>query len=260
MDIKKALVTGASYGIGETFARQLAAKNIDLVLVARSQDKLEQLARELQTQFAVTVQVISQDLTEPQAGQRIFDQVTGGANTVDLLVNNAGLGDYGLFDQRSLPKQLQMVQLNVTVLVELTYLFLGLMKSRNQGAIINVSSIAAYQPLPYLSVYSATKAFVLNFTQAIWAENKNTGVRILCSCPGPTESNFSENAEFPPSLKNPGSQYATSEQVVTETLYALDKQDSSLVTGGIPNQIIINLPRFLPRDTIVSLVEKQFRP
>ena len=117
MQIKKALVTGASFGIGEEFARQIARQNSDLVLVARSQDKLEKLAGELQSQYGVKVQVISQDLTEAGAGQVIFEQVEGGPETVDLLVNNAGFGDYGPLDERSLAKQLAMVQLNVTVLV-----------------------------------------------------------------------------------------------------------------------------------------------
>ncbi|MGI0498210.1 SDR family NAD(P)-dependent oxidoreductase [Limnospira platensis CENA597] len=260
MQIKKALVTGASFGIGEEFARQIARQNSDLVLVARSQDKLEKLAGELQSQYGVKVQVISQDLTEAGAGQVIFDQVEGGPETVDLLVNNAGFGDYGPLDERSLTKQLAMVQLNVTVLVELTHLFLGVMKARSFGAIVNVSSIAGYQALPYMSVYSATKAFVVNFSQAIWAENQDTGVRILCLCPGPTESNFFENAEFPQSMKGSGNNYASAAEVVKETLSTLDKKDSTLVTGGIPNQIIVNLPRLMPRDTIASLVEKQFRP
>ncbi|MEB3883341.1 SDR family oxidoreductase [Lyngbya sp. CCY1209] len=258
--IKKALVTGASSGIGETFARELASRKVDLVLVARSRDQLDRLASELQGQHGIQVQVIAKDLTEPDATPVVFDAVAGGGETVDLLINNAGFGDYGPFETRSLDKQMQMVQLNIGVLVGLTYRFLSAMKPRNRGAIVNVSSIAAYQPLPYLSVYSASKAFVLNFTEALWAENQDSGVRILALCPGPTESNFFDAAEFPASFRGAGNSLTPAEEVVKDTLAALEKDFSTLVTGGLSNQIIVNLPRLLPRDTIVGLVEKQFRP
>ncbi|MGC9526692.1 MAG: SDR family NAD(P)-dependent oxidoreductase [Limnospira sp.] len=258
--IKKALVTGASSGIGETFARELASRKIELVLVARSRDQLDRLASELGGKHGIQVQVIAQDLTEPNATQVVFDTVAGGGETVDLLINNAGFGDYGAFETRSLDKQMQMVQLNVGAVVGLTHRFLSAMKRRNRGAIVNVSSISGYQPLPYLSVYSATKAFVLYFTEALWAENQNSGVRILALCPGPTESNFFEAAEFPESFRGAGNSLTPAEAVVKDALAALEKEGSSLVTGGLSNQIIVNLPRLLPRDTIVGLVEKQFRP
>ncbi|HEY9865539.1 MAG TPA: SDR family NAD(P)-dependent oxidoreductase, partial [Candidatus Obscuribacterales bacterium] len=157
-------------------------------------------------------------------------------------------------------KQVQMIQLNITALVELTHLFLTDMKKRGSGAIVNIASIAGYQPLPYCSVYAGTKAFVLNFTEALWAENKDSGVRFLVVCPGPTESNFFVAAEFPQTFSSGGQNYTTAEEVVLDTLNALEKDFSTLVTGGFSNQFIVNLPRFFPRDTIVSLVEKQFKP
>ncbi len=153
-----------------------------------------------------------------------------------------------------------MIQLNITALVELTHLFLTDMKKRGAGAIVNVASIAGYQPLPYCSVYAGTKAFVLNFTEALWAENKDSGVRLLVVCPGPTESNFFVAAEFPQTFSGGAQNYTTAEEVVQDTLKALEKDFSTLVTGGFGNQFIVNLPRFFPRDTIVSLVEKQFKP
>ncbi len=257
-----ALVTGASSGIGAEFAHQLAAKKTDLVLVARSQEKLETLAAKLEQQYGIATEVLVQDLSEVSAGQKIFDAVQQKGLTVDLLINNAGFGDYGAFSDRDLSKQLNMIQLNILVLTELTGLFLPGMQARNQGGIINISSIAGFQPLPYMSVYAATKAFVLNFTEALWAENKDRGVKILAVCPGPTESEFFKVADFPDAFASKQSKTMTmtpTPEVVKESLIALEKGQSTLVTGGFANQLIVNIPRFVPRDFLASAVEKQFK-
>ncbi len=258
--MKTALITGASSGIGEKFARELAAKKTNLVLVARSQDKLEQLARELTDKYQVQTEVIVQDLTELAAGQSVFDTVQAKGLFIDLLINNAGFGDYGTFSDRPLSKQMAMVQLNITAVVELTGLFLPLMQQQSSGAIINISSIAGFQPIPYMSVYAATKAFVLNFSEALWAENKDLGVKILAVCPGPTESEFFNRADFPDSATGSnGMTMATAERIVQETFKALDKKQSNVVTGGFANQMIVNLPRLVPRDLLVNVVGKQFK-
>ncbi len=153
-----------------------------------------------------------------------------------------------------------MIQLNITAVVELTGLFLPDMKQRGKGGIINISSIAGFQPLPYMSIYAATKAFVLNFTEALWAENQDSGVNILALCPGPTESQFFREAEFPQSFTGKNSNNLTpAEDVVKEALQALAKNQSTVVTGGISNQFLVNVPRFVPRDWLVSAVEKQFK-
>ena len=255
-----ALVTGASSGIGETFARELAKKGHDLVLVARSLDKLKRLGNELSATYQIKTEVIERDLTEASAGQKVFDAVEAKGMIVDLLVNNAGFGDYGAFGDRPLDKQIAMVQLNIAAVVELTGLFLPLMQQRQNGAIINVSSIAGFQPVPYMSVYAASKAFVLNFSEALWAENKNKGVNILVSCPGPTESEFYKRADFPDDATGLNSTtMASAEKVVAETLQALEKKQSTVVAGGFANQIIANLPRLVPRDLLVSMVGKQFK-
>jgi uncharacterized protein len=255
-----ALITGASSGIGETFARELAARNTDLVLVARSQAKLEQLATELSGEYQIKTTVIHQDLTQPAAGQVVFETVQAQDLRIDTLINNAGFGDYGAFSDRPLGKLLAMVQLNITAVVELTGLFLPPMQERKQGAIINVSSIAGFQPLPYMSVYAATKAFVLNFSEALWAENKDLGVKILAVCPGPTESEFYDRADFPDSATGlNGITMVSSEKVVRESLKALTKAQSTVVTGGFSNQVIVNLPRLMPRDLLVDVVGKQFK-
>ncbi|MEL7009976.1 MAG: SDR family oxidoreductase, partial [Cyanobacteria bacterium J06588_4] len=244
-----ALITGASMGIGETFARELAAKNTDLVLVARSQDKLQDLATELTNKYQIETTVIAQDLTEPGAIQNVFDKITAQGSTIDMLINNAGFGDYGAFGDRPLSKMLAMVQLNISALVELTGLFLPQMQQRKAGSIVNVASIAAFQPIPYMSVYAASKAFVLSFSEALWSENKDLGVKVIAVCPGPTESKFYDRAEFPESATGlNGMTMASSEKVVQDSLKALDKGQSNAVVGGFANQIIVNLPRLMPRD------------
>jgi uncharacterized protein len=258
--MKTALITGASSGIGAAFARELAFRKNDVVLVARSEDKLQQLAKQLQEQFQVKAEVIVRDISLPGATTFVWEAIAQKGLTIDLLINNAGFGDYGAFVERDLSKQTQMIQLNITALVELTYLFLPGMKQRGFGGIINIASIAGYQPLPYLSVYAATKAFVLNFSEALWAENKNSGVNILAVCPGATESNFFKAAEFPDTFAGKSnSRYTPAEKVVKNALKALEKNQSTLVTGGVSNNLMVNLSRFFPRDWLVSAVEKQFR-
>jgi hypothetical protein len=258
--MQTALITGASSGIGAAFADELAKQQTNLVLVARSEDKLNQLADRLRQIAPIQVEVLVADLTQTGANQAIFDRVSQKGLTIDLLINNAGFGDYGAFSDRPLAKQLEMIQLNVLALVELTYLFLPGMKSQGSGSIINVGSIAGFQPLPYMSVYAATKAFVLSFTEALWAENRQFGIRVQALCPGPTSTNFPNVAEFPNSMNFSGPQkLATPEEVVLQSLEALAKNESTVVTGGLGNQLIVNIPRFLPRDTLVSAIEKQFK-
>ena len=258
--MKTALITGASSGIGETFAEELAKKNHNLILVARSQDKLNALAARLSSNYQVQAEVIVQDLTKPSAAKTVFDLVRAKGMVVDLLINNAGFGDYGAFCDRPLHKQMSMIQLNIAAVVELTGLFLPSMQQRSSGAIINVSSIAGFQPIPYMSVYAASKAFILNFSEALWAENKDTGVNILVTCPGPTESKFYDRADFPDDATGlNGMTMASADKVVEETLQALEEERSTAVVGGFANQLIVNLPRLVPRDLLANIVGKQFK-
>ncbi len=258
--MKTALVTGASFGIGAAFAQALAKQGYRLILVARSQDKLEQLAQQLQQGYQVETEVIPQDLTETNAPQTLFDLITVKGINVDLLINNAGFGDYGAFAESSLSRQLEMIQLNISALTALTHLFLNPMRDRRSGGIINIASIAGFQPLPYMSVYAATKAFVLSFSEALWAENKDSGVMITCVCPGPTETEFFKAANFPSSATESVSNYASPEVVAEMGIKAFEAKQVNVVTGGLPNQVIVNLPRFFPRETLVSAVAKQFAP
>ena len=254
-----ALITGASGGIGAAFAVELAKRQHNLILVARSEAKMQQLAAQLQQDFKVLVEIIVQDLTAPGATTAVFDAVVQKGWTVDLLVNNAGFGDYGAFADRPLAKQVEMIQLNIVALVELSHLFLSEMRQRRSGSIINVASIAAFQPMPYLSIYAATKAFVLSFSEALWAENKDLGIRVLAVCAGPTESDFFKAAEFPVGLaSSSGQKLVSADEVVRDALKALDKKESNVVTGGFLNQIIVNMPRFMPRELLVNSVAKLF--
>jgi hypothetical protein len=255
-----ALITGASAGIGAAFAQELATRQTNLVLVARSQNKLQQLASELQEQYKIQVDFIVQDLTAPTSAKDVFEAVTQKGLTIDLLINNAGFGDYGDFTQLDGERQVNMVQLNILALVDLTHKFLPGMRQRRSGGIINMSSVAAFQPIPYFSVYAASKAFVLSFSEALWAENRKYGVRVLAVCAGPTDTKFFQDADFPSALVDTlAKNYTSTEVVVREALEALEKNHSSVVPGGIGNQLLVNVPRFLPRETLVSLVEKQIK-
>ncbi|HEY9703524.1 MAG TPA: SDR family NAD(P)-dependent oxidoreductase, partial [Allocoleopsis sp.] len=197
---------------------------------------------------------------DTNAAQNVFNLVTNKGITIDLLINNAGFGDYGAFVERERERQLQMIQLNVLALVDLTYQFLPGMRERKSGGIINLASIAAFQPLPYLAVYAATKSFVLSFSEALWAENSSYGVKILAVCPGSTETEFFQEAKFPKGFESGNkNSYTSPEEVVKESLKALAENKANIVTGGWKNQIIVNASRFLPRETLVSTIEKQFK-
>lgn len=254
-----ALVTGASAGIGTAFAQELATRKINLVLVARSLEKLQQLATQLQTQYQIQVEIITQDLTAPQAAQIVFDTLINKGITIDLLINNAGFGEYGDFVELNREQQLKMIQLNILALVDLTHLFLSQMRQRRSGNIINMSSVAAFQSMPYFSVYAATKSFILSFSEALWAENRQYGIRIIAVCPGPTDTSFFRDAEFPSILVNIAEKNYTSTQVVVrEALAALEKEHPVIVPGDLRNQILANVPRFLPREAITNFWKTVF--
>ncbi|WP_414565231.1 MULTISPECIES: SDR family NAD(P)-dependent oxidoreductase [unclassified Anabaena] len=253
------LITGASAGIGAAFAQELASRHHNLVLVARSADKLEHLKSTLQEKYKIQVDYIVQDLTAPQAAQVVYDAVSNKKITVDLLINNAGFGDYGDFAEQDDERQVKMIQLNILALVDLTQKFLPGMRQRKAGGIINLASTAAFQPIPYFSVYAASKAFVLSFSEALWSENQQHGVRILAVCPGPTETQFFQEAQFPNVLMNSlGKNYTSPEEVVRTALQALEKNKCNVVPGTISHKIQVNIPRFFPRQAVVEFVHKFF--
>jgi uncharacterized protein len=259
-NMSTALITGASSGIGAAFAEALAKRGVNVVLVARSEDRLLALANTLNSQHGIRADVIVQDLTQPDSTTLVYKAIATLGLEIDLLINNAGFGDYGVFCDRPRQKQLDMIQLNISALVDLTHQFLPQMQQRRSGSILNVASIAGFQPMPYFSVYAATKAFVLSFSEALWAENQSSGVHIMAACPGPTESRFFEVADFPNTLASPGQGIVSAAVVVQEALQALENKQPNVVTGGISNQIVVNAARFLPRQTLVNGIAKVFRP
>ncbi len=191
-----ALITGASSGIGEVFARELARAGRSLILVARSTDKLESLRAELQSAHpGVEVVVIPLDLSQQNAPAELFAGTESRGLYVDLLMNNAGFGAFEPFAELQLERQLEMLRLNVEALVALTHFFLQPMRARRAGAVINIASTAAFFPGPYFATYAATKAFVLSFSQALFVENRSHGVLVTAVCPGATATNFFEVAK-----------------------------------------------------------------
>ncbi|WP_044194873.1 SDR family NAD(P)-dependent oxidoreductase [Oscillatoria acuminata] len=261
MSMETALITGASSGIGAAFARELARRHYNLILVARSQEQLNTLAQELRNEYPIQVEVIVQDLGQPQAATQVYQTVKDRGLTLDLLINNAGCGDYGPFASRNRSRQLEMIHLNIAALVELTHCVLPEMQQRRSGSIINVASIAGFQPLPYMSIYAASKAFVLSFSESLWAENLEFNLRIQALCPGPTYSNFFQKAGFPDPLKNTDKRVTIipPEKVVQDSLRGLEKNQPVVVTGTFKAHIIVNLPRFFPRQVWVSFMGKMFK-
>ncbi|MCS7012456.1 MAG: SDR family oxidoreductase [Chloroherpetonaceae bacterium] len=238
------LITGASTGIGEAFARQYAAKGRPLVLVARSADKLAALANELCRTFQVEVKIFSQDLSLPDAPQHLFDYCQTQRLEIALLINNAGVGLSNDFVHQRLSEIESMMQLNMMSLVKLTHLFLPAMLHRRSGGIINVASVAAFQGTPNMCVYAATKAFVLSFSEALAEELSGTGVRVMALCPGGTATHFFERAGYKQTgFKLP---IQSPEAVVRTAIKAFEQGKTVVVTGWL-NNLLVFAERFTPR-------------
>ena len=225
------LITGASSGIGEAFARRLARDKHDLILVARSEDKLTALGQELSAAHGVKCEHVAIDLSLAGSDEQLFDETERHGWTVDWLINNAGFGSSGDFAKLPIDRELQMIRLNVATLVGLTHRYLNPMRERKQGTIINVSSAAGFQPIPYMATYAATKAFVSSFTEAIAEENRRYGIRLLALCPGATETNFfkASNIESPIQIKG----LETVEDVVDTAMKALRGNKAKVVSGWV---------------------------
>lgn len=249
-----ALITGASSGIGEAFARLLAGQGTDLVLVARSEARLRLLSEELAERYGIRADVVAADLSATGAARQVQEEVVRRGLSVDLLVNNAGFGSYGLFDTLPLERESQEIALNVTALVELTHLFLPEMLANKSGAILNVASTAAFQPVPYMAVYAATKAFVLSFSEALWAECRPRGVRVLAFCPGPVDTGFA--AVSGSNLTGKG---ATASSVAAAAVAALARGRSYVVPGR-ENYWLSMSSRLAPRSLVARLGERKMRP
>ena len=228
-DRRLALVTGASSGIGEAFARRLARDAHDLVLVARSSDALEALAAELRQAFGAEVECMSADLAAGADLLRVETRVRSG-RAFDLVVNNAGVGSVGAFAERDIEGEEQQIRLNVLALTRLTHAALASMLPRGRGAVINVSSLAGIGPYPFTATYGATKAFVNSLTEALAEELRGTGVRVQALCPGFTRTRFQERAGVDPSTV-PGFAWMSAESVVEASLEALARGELVCVPG-----------------------------
>ncbi len=253
---KWALITGASAGIGEAFAVELAAAGVNLVLTARRRERLESLAARLVTTYGVHTRVVVADLEEPEAPAKIFAEVQGAGLEIDVLVNNAGFGYYGEFALGEPARQAAMVQVNCTAVVALTNLFLPQMVARKRGDILIVASTAAYQPVAYLATYAATKVFDRFLAEAMAEELKKHGVRVSALCPGPTESEFGDVAGV-----NLGDMrgFQSAGIVARRGLEGLAR-GKHWVIPYVVGQLGVFAQRFLPRRLVTAGVEKAFRP
>ncbi len=227
--MKFTLITGASSGIGEAFARRLAAERHNLILVARSEEKLRGLCDELSGINQIACHFVAMDLSDAGADERLFTETERSGWAIDWLINNAGFGSSGDFATLDVERELDMIRLNVSSLVGLTHRYLQKMRLAKSGTIINVSSAAGFQPIPFMATYAATKAFVSSFSEAIAEENRPFGIRVLALCPGSTKTNFfaASNIERPIQVK--GQQ--TVEQVVDTAMKAVAQSKTKVVSG-----------------------------
>ncbi len=247
-----ALITGASSGIGLELARVFAEHGHDVVLVARSEATLQSLAAELKARD-VRAHVIVADLSVPGAAKAVVDRVRDLALEIDVLVNNAGYGVYGLFLETSLDAELAMIQVNIVALTELTKRLLPAMVARKRGKILNVASTAAFLPGPLMAVYYATKAYVLSFSEAIANELEGTGVTVTALCPGPTASGFQAAARLEESRLVAGKTLPTSREVA-EAGYDALMRGTRVYVHGLSNKLTVQLPRLFPRGVITKVV------
>lgn len=238
---KTALITGASSGIGEAFARELAQRGMQLVLVARSADRLHALAIELQQAHGIRADVLPIDLSADQAAQQIGQATEQRGVAIDMLINNAGFGTHGRFEELALERDHELTVVNVTALVDLTHVFIPQLLAR-KGTIINIASTVAYQPTPYMAVYGASKAFVVSFSAALAEEYRTRGLHVLALCPGATATNFfavagGDTVAFG-TKRSPA-------QVVASGLQALER-GQSVVVDGAQNALLAAVSKRLP--------------
>lgn len=261
--MKVILITGASGGIGEALANKLAERKHNLLLVARNADKLAMQCKQLAEKFDINVQFIVADLAKSATAEQVFIETQQRGLEIEMLINNAGIGSGGEFSELSLKSELDLIQLNVSSLVALTHLFLPQMQKRKSGTIINVASMAAFMPVPYMSTYAASKIFVRSFTEAITEECKPYNIHVMLLCPGLTKTNFNKaagienekgkglNTEYNSSTQTP-------EQVADEALKALNKRKHFVVSGTM-NRIGAKMVAFVPNKLIAQSFANSYR-
>lgn len=248
------LITGASSGIGLEMAKQLAAKKHNLILVARSQDKLEALQKELRNQFGVDVIYLLYDLSEPNSAQDLYNEVKENNYLVTGLINNAGFGNYGIFVEIPLEQDEEMIAVNITALIGLTKLFGVDMVKAGKGRIMNVASLLSFLPFPYYSIYSATKSFVLSFTETVSVEMQGTGVVVTALCPGTVETPFHTDA-----MRKTNAMHANKPMpadVVAKAGVELFLNGDGKKIVGFMNWFLSNLPRVTPDKLMMKIKKK----
>ena len=249
-----ALVTGASSGIGWELSKLFAQSGRNLILVARSEEKLNELRTELVNKYSVHVEVIVADLSEVDAAEKLVAEINSRKLVVDILVNNAGFGELGSFQEIGVDRQLNMVRLNVVTLMHLCRLLLPEMVKRKNGGILNVGSTAAFQPGPNMAVYYATKAFVLSFSEAIHEELLDSGIKVVCLAPGPTQTGFGDDS----GMNNTKIFSANAMDVTTVAQAGFDafEGNQALVIPGFKNRVGAFMTRLVPRALTRKLVKK----
>ncbi len=251
-----ALVTGASSGIGYELAKLLAKDGKNLVVVARSQDKLEELKTEIENKYGTTVRVLPKDLSDPKVPQEIFSELEKEDINVDVLVNNAGFAVYGKFADTDWEKESEMIEVNITSLTHLTKLFLKKMLENGSGKIMNVASGIAFLPGPLFSIYAASKAYVLHFSEALANEVNGTGVRVVCFCPAATRSLFWERADA--EHCRAGKSRLMDSAKAARIGYTALKKGKATAIAGLGQRLGIFSTRFAPRSVLTKMVRWQF--
>lgn len=262
--MKFTLITGASGGIGKAITNKLAERKHNLILVARNSDKLEKHCRVLSEEFGITAQFIVSDLAQPKAAEQVFEETHYRGWEVEMLINNAGIGSSGEFSEIKLESELALIHLNISSLVALTHLFLPQMQKNNNGTIVNIASMTAFMPIPYMSTYAASKTFVRYFTESITQEFAAYNIHIMLFFPGLTKTNFNSAAGLDSEkAKGLNSSYdsaptQTPEEVATELMKALEKKRNFSISGRL-NRIGAKVARLLPNKLIAKNIAKTYR-
>lgn len=254
MDVKKyALITGASGGIGYDLAKMAGADGRNLILVARSAEKLNALAVELRKNKNTEVVTIAVDLSDEKGVNKLLDEIASQNLKVEILVNNAGFGDFGDFSKADLSKNMEMIRLNIGALTQLTHAIMQQMLGSGKGRIMNVASTAAFLPGPGMAVYYASKAYVLSFSEALARELKGSGVTVTTLCPGPTDTSFATAAGLGKSLMHSMLPPATSAEVAKAGYKAMMK-GKTIEIPGFMNKLTALTPRFTPRSIVRDMI------
>ena len=254
---KTVLVTGSSSGIGEAFSNQFAELGANVIIVARSEEGLQNLSNTIKQKYSVNCYPITMDLSKENAAKELFEKTEALGLEVDVLVNNAGVGAIGQFENYDLERYHSLLQLNINTLTELCWLYLPSMRKKDFGGIINVASTASFLPLPYSAVYAGSKSYVLNFSESLFGELFGTNVTVTCLCPSRTKTNFAASANSP--FKNYESKpYDTPENSAKVGIKAFLKGKNTVVSG--PQKFIVTiLPRLLSRLRVIKLTSTQYK-